>query len=183
MVTNRSNGAQEPSSQARDSQVSNGEREGKRSFIGSGDERTIKKEDFMKQFNLEAVRAEMNRIKENKANFEKTYQKIMTQLQSPRKVEKEENHTQQERPQSTLKGRRLADSRQSSKENLKVGSLFKKQPQAYPQYNESKPVGKDAMKGRMVQSSSKKELRTHQNYLDRKNLQMREFARGISTNK
>ena len=32
----------------------------------------------MKQFNIEAVRAEMNRIKENKANFEKTYQKIMT---------------------------------------------------------------------------------------------------------
>ena len=126
VVTNRSSGAQESSSQARDSQVSNGEREGKRSFIGGGDERTIKKEDFMKQFNLEAVRAEMNRIKENKANFEKTYQKIMTQLQSPRKIEKVDKHTEQGRQQSSLKGSRLVDSRQSSKENLKAGSLFKK---------------------------------------------------------
>ena len=84
---------------------------------------------------------------------------------------------------STLKGRRLADSRQGSKENLKTGSLFKKQPQAHPDCGEARPAGKELLKGRMVQSSSKKELKTHQNYLERKNLQMREFAKGISMNK
>ena len=70
VVTNRSNMAQEFDVQAKDHGANSIQQEGKRSFIGSGDEKTIKKEDFMKQFNLEAVRAEMNRIKENKANFD-----------------------------------------------------------------------------------------------------------------
>ena len=39
-------------------------------YIGGGDEVINKKEEFMKQFNLEKVRAEMDKIKKNKQNFE-----------------------------------------------------------------------------------------------------------------
>ena len=39
-------------------------------YISGGYEILNKKEDFMKQFSLDKVRAEMDKIKKNKQNFE-----------------------------------------------------------------------------------------------------------------
>jgi len=88
-------------------------------FIG---EQVNYKEEFNRNFSIASIKAEMDAIKRNKQNFEQTFQKIMTQLQSPRQLEQAKS---QSRPTSNLRGKKMNESKENSRSNSR-SDLFKK---------------------------------------------------------